>query len=503
MSHTHYINESKGSLRYVLTSDEYISSKTITDATPFRKDSFLTKLKIYCLKKTLNYLNFFFEQEIFFENKLKELASIDPKIRSLLYKFIDSGLIKTWTIDVITQTKSYIVGITIETSDFITKEGQKLSLAGANGCGTGYTINEAFLPALAEMLERQSSAIFDDQDLYFGSEIDLKNKNPLPLEKLSFFTKLQKEKVPELRKSVYDKNTKIYWKKGVDFITRKRILVPAQLIYIFMRRIKKNEPLFFETNSNGVAAHSTKDEASLRAILEVLERDSFLFSWLNKTPPAKINKASIKSLEIIKLIKNIEDQGFKLTILAATTEFGIPTIISVVTGSEQRSFVFVGTSCDFNPINALRKSLFEVARTSQFFPQASAEDLESAKIKYPFFTTFKERQAWWSIPENRKKIDFFLCGDEIDHENLSYPFSNTPTSTREKLKYLRNKASEKQVNIYLVDITSKEARDVGLFVMKATTPNLLPAYYKEYSCPLGHARVGTTNKFYSTPHPLL
>lgn len=506
MSHRHYINDTKGEFRHVIRASEMVDLKTNIDASPFKKTSFLEKGKKKLLKALLTLVETLTGDALYANNNLRELASIDPKIRTLLFRFIQKGFIKSWTIDVVSQVQSYIVGVTFELNSFPTKTGKELRLIGASGCGTGYTMNQALIPALAELVERQAIAIVDEKKLVFGSEKELKSRNTVPVQNFRYFTKEQRQRHVPLKRNVFDENTRLHWMKSIHLSSGKVKLIPAQMVYGFLSYLKTDEPLFFETNSNGTAAHTNKEEAGVRALLEVLERDAILLYWLKKIAPNRIRKETIKSEEIQQLIRNIEKQSFKLSIHSITTEFGIPTIVSVISGSRNRSFVFMGAACEFDLVTALRKSLFEVARMAQFYNPSTSDEISEAKKKYPFFTTFKERHAWWSLPENNAAINFFLSGKEIDSESIIYPLgSKKKITSSEKYTYITTMLNKYHFDAYLVDITSKETLEVGLYVQKAIVPELVPAYFKEYARPLALKRLAIDDGQYlqHIPHPFL
>jgi thiazole/oxazole-forming peptide maturase SagD family component len=503
MSHKHYINKTVDSLKYVISAKESIENETNKGLSPFKETKLGTKINKAIKKGIISIAEKITGDVLYSENNLNELAAIEPKIRSLLTKLIKKGIVKTWTVDIVTQIQSYIVGITIEINDFLKEDGGRVSLIGATGCGTGYTINDAFVPALAELLERYSSAMPKKNKVFFGSELELKRKNTISVEDLKFYTKKQQKLHKELLKNVFTNETKLHWVRSIEISSNKNYLIPAQLVYYFISSIHKDEPFFCPTNSNGVASHTNKTEATVRALLEIFERDAFFLYWLTKRKPSVIKKTTISSEEIQNLIKNIEQQNFKLKILSIVTEFGIPVIISIIYGSTNRNFVSVGASCDFDIDTATRKSLFEAARVAQFFPTPTDTEIKNSCFKYPLFTNFKERYTWWTLSESKGKIDHFISGEEIDYNNITLPLLGEDiTNPEKKYTYIKNKLIENKIKAYVVDITSKEARESGLYVKRAVVPELIHLYFKEYAAPLNLKRL-SGKELQNTPHPFL
>jgi len=61
--------------------------------------------------------------------------------------------------------------------------------------------------------------------------------------------------------------------------------------------------------------------------------------------------------------------------------------------------------------------------------------------------------------------------------------------TNSRLSKIRNILKEKRYNCFLADVTSHEACQAGLFVVKAVIPQLVPAYFNEKEKYLGVKRL--------------
>ena len=82
----------------------------------------------------------------------------------------------------------------------------------------------------------------------------------------------------------YSPDLKYYWVWGYSLIHDSPYLIPEQLAYyvdpdlIYDRRNKPINRFVYDT-SNGLALGSTRSEAVLHGIFELLERDAFLSMW--------------------------------------------------------------------------------------------------------------------------------------------------------------------------------------------------------------------------------
>ena len=97
-------------------------------------------------------------------------------------------------------------------------------------------------------------------------------------------------KTPSFPYTKADENTPLHWLWGTELSTNAPVLVPAAHIFVpFVP--PEPEPTMDYPLLSGFAAGASKESAVLSALLEVIERDSFMIAWANQLAlqPADLN----------------------------------------------------------------------------------------------------------------------------------------------------------------------------------------------------------------------
>jgi thiazole/oxazole-forming peptide maturase SagD family component len=129
------------------------------------------------------------------------------------------------------------------------------------------------------------------------------------------------------------------WSWAVRASTDERVLVPTSLV----GRPSKGSARLVDATSNGYACHPDLDEAKLRALLEVIERDALLASWYAGLELALVADANAPAGAVV---------------FVATQDIDLPVVLvaSCLTDGSLRIGSAAGTSFDI----ALTRALFEL-----------------------------------------------------------------------------------------------------------------------------------------------
>src|SRR5262249_19672190 len=97
-----------------------------------------------------------------------------------------------------------------------------------------------------------------------------------------------------IRYAWFAEDTPLCWTEGRSLTKDEPILIPACLVFIpyfpFLRH--KGEVAIAPSISTGQACASTRDRAVLSGLYEIVERDAFMISWLNRLPLPRVNVLS-------------------------------------------------------------------------------------------------------------------------------------------------------------------------------------------------------------------
>jgi thiazole/oxazole-forming peptide maturase SagD family component len=122
---------------------------------------------------------------------------------------------------------------------------------------------------------------------------------------------------------------------------------------------ESDDARFCVANSNGCAAGSSIEEATLNGFLELVERDGAAMWWFgrHRRPPVAATSAS----ELEPLLAWHRCRGRVLEVLDLTTDFGIP-IFAAVSANEDGHAVAIGTSAHFDASRAMIAAVTEMVQ---------------------------------------------------------------------------------------------------------------------------------------------
>lgn len=345
----------------------------------------------------------------------------------------------------------------------------------AGAAGLAFSKKKALLKALGETVERYSLSVNNDKRFIytsFNELIKLKKPSLDPKDLILFSNK--KNYVINLDRK------KIRWVEGQSLISNKKILVPAQLIYV-PYLYHNSEPILRFPISTGAAAGMTLTDALYRGICEVVERDAFMIAYLNKLPFSQVDVLRIKD----KLISNITDSfkryKLELVILDLTTDLQIPVFAAIIldkTGIGPA--VAVGLKAGFNIkdaiIGAIEESLMVRYWTKDY---VNSNSIENKTIR-----TIEDRAHFWSRLSSIRYLDFWLNNKTFKKINLK-DFKYLDNNLENIVKLL----SQKNIETIYIDITDKTVKKYGFMVVKVIIPQLQPLYLDERYPYLGGKRL--------------
>lgn len=373
----------------------------------------------------------------------------------------------------------YRFGITANYDQIIT-DGNIPQRSYAHGFGLNLetTVNQA----IYEFLERLPLTIYFKKDLIYDSWKNLQRKyRVLNPENISGFDEEQKRIFPNRN---FDKNSKFYWEKVKRWSTGETLYVPAQYVYWNYRRVE-NEPYLIESNTNGCAGHWSREGAILYAIYELVQRDSFLYHWLNKITPKRIDPETIPDQEFQSLYEKTIKYGLEVYVLDCTTDLMIPSFCVIIHDPSENGVCYgLGAGCHIQPLKAIKRALFEawsvVYWISYLKPFPSFKEVKPIPY-YDYKITQDYRLRLWANSEMRDKLDFFINTSKISFYEIYKDGFKIFDSLKDELdfvvKKIENLGEGYEVYYFLSD--NPFLKKIGYYSAKAIVPNLLTLYLNE------------------------
>ncbi|MFH8804535.1 TOMM precursor leader peptide-binding protein [Streptomyces sp. NPDC017936] len=130
---------------------------------------------------------------------------------------------------------------------------------------------------------------------------------------------------PASRTVPYSPDLELDWVHGWSLTRRRAVAVPEHVAYW---DVPGDRPRVVYESSNGCGLGNSLEEAVLYGLFEVAERDAFLMAWYASTPLARVEPPP-EDPETALLADRAELAGYRLVLLDATNDFGVPAVVAV------------------------------------------------------------------------------------------------------------------------------------------------------------------------------
>ncbi len=266
------------------------------------------------------------------------------------------------------------------------------------------------------------------------------------------------------------------WVWGYSFLQERPILIPELLAYY---SLSCGEGFVYET-SNGCALGGSLEEAIFHAIMEVVERDSFLLTWYAKLSLPRLDLRSANDNELQLMVDRIREvAGYDLYFYNSTMEHGIPSVWAVAKNRRSKGVNLIcAAGANPDPVKAVKSTIYELA--GMMF--RDDEKLETNRQEYermlrdPFAVrTMEDHGMLYGLREAEERLNFLLN----DHGPLctfAEEFKQPPSHTdlKDDLQDILQKFRRLNLDVIVVDQTTPITKRNGLFCVKVLIPGMLP-----------------------------
>jgi len=345
--------------------------------------------------------------------------------------------------------------------------------------GSGMSMTDADTPAIAEALERYCASIYRTENLVTARAADLGGEC-IDLDTVPTVSEREMAQANcPIKKT--SKREAIRWVRGVSLTEMRPTLIPAIMVYSGLSSLLPGER-FWLPISTGCAAHPDRDYAIRAAIFEVAERDAISLLWHQQLPLPQIeidqaDKILAAHMELYQRASAYVEMRF----YDATTDVGVPIVFGVRLASESTSAHTV-VSCAAAPTlsEAIAKAMRDLVSVSPAFERPSEVPNSLNEFKHMMHgATYMARR------ENAPAFDFLLQQNDTVRLSEIDKVRSGGWSMPEILASFQSKG----ISIYAVDLTTDEARRVGMKVLRVVIPALQPlsfCYTAQYK---GHPRL--------------
>ena len=333
-----------------------------------------------------------------------------------------------------------------------------------SGAGSAATFAAARTTAICEAAERYSASIPNDEAIVLASARDL-GESAVDPERFALFSERQ-YRSPGFGYVRFDRDTRLGWVEGRSLPDGRPAWLPAQLVHLAGR---DDEPQIAQVTSSGLACGATIADATLAALLELIERDAFMITW-----KARLSFPLLDGYDA----SFVAPTGLAHRVVDLSAFWDVPCAAAVVRSTAPDTAPLgVGAAAAPTIERAAAKALDEATRVRTW-----AEALRRGDVPMPErVATFEDHIRVYAEPGNVARTRFLDASRELRH--VGDVASLTGTSTEARIAAICRRLAHRGASAYAVDVTSPDVAAAGLAVVRVIAPELC-ALDVEHDAPL-------------------
>jgi ribosomal protein S12 methylthiotransferase accessory factor len=327
------------------------------------------------------------------------------------------------------------------------------------GGGSGATVHEARAAAIGEAVERYSACIVDPDAFVVGSARELGDRAVDPA-RFALFSETQYH-TGDFPYVPFDRDTRFAWIEGVSLPDSRPAWLPAQLVHLAGH---ESEPPLCRTTSSGLACHASVGDATLAALLELLERDAFMITWKARLSWPLLDWGGHERLTDFERAF-LRPTGLQWRAIDLSPFWDLPIVAAVVRGGETLG---VGAAAAVTVERAVTKALDEATRVHTWALALRAQGQGAPPAEE--IEEFDDHIRFYADPRNTPCVRF-LDGSPRLRRVESVPTIRGATAEA-RIATICRRLARRGVIAYAVDVTAPDVREAGLAVVRVVAPEL-------------------------------
>jgi ribosomal protein S12 methylthiotransferase accessory factor len=358
--------------------------------------------------------------------------------------------------------------------------------------GRGLTDRDSERGAIVEALERYCAALQRPGALVFGTASTLEAPSISPEEFVLYSARQYDSAGLRQRRPVADEQ--LTWVRGNLLESGEPVYAPASLIYMNFAGSDGRER-FTSPNSNGLAGGGDLPSAVLAGIYELVERDSFLISWLTRMTVPRIDFSDATGIAT-EIRRHYARFGIETLAFDLTTDLGIPVVMAVAFDrSGSLPAATVGLGCDLDPASALDRAVMEVVQVRTGLVSLYRGEQPPARLeRYEDVRTLHDHATFAASPEHLAEFDFLLA--DASPRKLATLADRRRGSVEADLTFCRERLEAAGCTVAFVELTQPELEPFAVRIVRAIASGLQPIHFG-----FGEERLGGL-RLYTVPRLL-
>lgn len=377
------------------------------------------------------------------------------------------------------QASPYFCWARLSTDDNVTPKG-------AYGFGKGLTRKQARESAIGEALETYAGSARHVLKITYGKRRDIDPHGIDPRDLVLYSAEQQRTS----RFASYSEDTVLGWVTARSLLSSRPVNVPAIAVFLDYAAQSAAE-VILPPSSNGLATGRSMSEAILSALYEVLERDAFLITWLNRLPARRIDHAAHPNPRLRSLCRAIGRQGVDIQLLLLPADHSCHIFAAVGRRNDGAlPAVTVGLGADVAAERSAQKAILEMAQnsagltTSLRRPSARRRMDELAEDPRRV-ASMEDHGLLYASHEAAGAFDFLIDRNVED-------FTWQPARQRSNTHVLRQFVREISTlgsDVYYINMTPVDLSQLGLACVRVIVPHFQPMHFGANDARLGGRRL--------------
>lgn len=342
--------------------------------------------------------------------------------------------------------------------------------------GAGFTKAAAARSTVGEALERYAAGLYRPADLRLASWADLAAAGEPAAAPESFcrFSEAQYA-AAGFPFAPFTRDTPVRWVRASRLGGDDQVWVPASQVYLHYRRVR-GEAAIGPSISTGLAAGPSFAEAAWGGLCEVIERDSLALSWLYRLPPRPVAAETVAASAAVS--HHLQGAtSWRVRFYDLAVDLPVPTVAAVLEHRGAHGVIMsFGSACRPAPVQAVEKAFLEAAQGLTYVRRllrqhedwqvaadfGNVDDFNLHAILYSKYPQLRARAGYLVHP-----TEPVLCSRPPSPAAVA-PDAPAPAQLADLAAAVRAAGYE----VYVVDLTTDDVRQLGTTVVRVLVPGL-------------------------------
>ena len=364
------------------------------------------------------------------------------------------------------------------------------------GSGKGLTTVEALIGAVGEAIERYSAARVPPGRTRRATARALGGDVLAPA-RLAHYDDVQyaRSDFPFAR---LDPEQSIEWTLGRWLGTDQPVWVPAFSTYYNLHAPRAER--FCQVSSNGLAAGASHDDAAMRAVLELVERDAFTLTWLAQLPGTRLTVDDGLDVGTREVQRQLEGCHATIELYLLDGGLGIPTVMCLALGDGVRwPGATVALAAHPDPRRAARKALLEQGHVGPYIRRLMRDGAHRVPDTPDDVRSLLDHALYYVPRARQSAFDFLRFTGEAPVPVGALPVRGALTEAECAALFARE-----GVRVAIADVTAPDVATGPFRVARALGEDVQPIHFGHGLAQRANPRLArrAVHGLHPHPHPL-